>query len=124
GEVEDWFDLHVTVTVGGQPVPFEALFAALARGDDVMLLESGTWFPLDTPALQELRRLIEEARQLDDRDGGLRLTAYQAGLWEDLVRLGVPGQQSARWQQAVDAVLALGDADRGTIVAPAGLEAT
>ncbi|RIK17447.1 MAG: helicase SNF2 [Acidobacteria bacterium] len=124
GEAEDWFDLHVTVTVGGQEVPFEALFAALARGDEVMMLDSGTWFPLDSPALQELRRLIEEARQLDDREGGLRLTAYQAGLWEDLVRLGVPGQQSARWQEAVEAVLALGDADRGTIAQPAGLDAT
>ncbi|AXH97931.1 helicase SNF2 [Ornithinimicrobium avium] len=124
GQVEDWFDLHVTVSVGGQPVPFEALFAALVRGDDVMMLDSGTWFPLDSPALQELRRLIEEARQLDDREGGLRLTAYQAGLWEDLVRLGVPGQQSARWQESVEAVLALGDADRGTIAVPEALEAT
>ncbi len=126
GETQDWFDLHVSVTVGGEPVPFEELFAALVRGDEVMLLESGTWFPLDSPALDELRRLIEEARELDDGagDGTLRLTPYQAGLWEDLVRLGVVGGQSARWQEAVDAVLALGDADRGTIVEPAGLEAT
>src|SRR5690606_38779547 len=29
---QDWFDLHVTVTVDGIPVPFEDLFAALVRG--------------------------------------------------------------------------------------------
>lgn len=126
GEVEDWFDLHVTVTVAGEKVPFEDLFAALARGDEVMLLESGTWFPLDSPALERLRRLIEEARELDDRagEGALRLTPYQAGLWEELVELGVPGRQSRRWQESVDALLALGDADRGAAAVPEGLTAT
>lgn len=126
GEAQDWFDLHVTVTVDGQAVPFEELFAALARGDEVMLLESGTWFALDAPELHQLRRLIEEARELDDRatsEGTVRLTAYQAGLWEELVRLGVPGRQSERWQESVDALLALGDADRGTIAQPEALQA-
>ncbi|GGK69739.1 DEAD/DEAH box helicase [Ornithinimicrobium pekingense] len=126
GEAQDWFDLHVTVTVDGQAVPFEELFAALARGDEVMLLDSGTWFPLDAPELHQLRRLIDEARELDDRtgpEGTVRLTPYQAGLWEELVRLGVPGRQSERWQRSVDSLLALGDADRGTVAAPEGLEA-
>ena len=50
GAADDWFDLHVSVTVAGQTVPFDALFAALARGDDLMLLESGTFFSLDVPS--------------------------------------------------------------------------
>ena len=46
----DWFDLAVTVSVGGEQVPFEGLFRALAAGDEALLLDSGTWFLLDDPA--------------------------------------------------------------------------
>ena len=123
---QDWFDLHVTVTVDGIPVPFEELFAALVRGDAVMMLPSGTWFSLDTPELQHLRRLIEEARGLADADrpDAVRLTRYQAGLWEELVELGVVGEQARRWRDSVEALRRLGDADRGTAQVPEGLAAT
>ncbi|MGC5583681.1 SNF2-related protein [Ornithinimicrobium sp. W1665] len=123
---QDWFDLHVTVTVDGEPVPFEELFAALVRGDAVMMLPSGTWFALDTPELQRLRRLIEEARALTDveRPDAVRLTRYQAGLWEELVELGVVGEQAQRWSDSVDALRRLGDADRGTAQVPQALDAT
>ena len=123
---QDWFDLHVTVTVDGIPVPFEELFAALVRGDAVMMLPSGTWFSLDTPELQQLRRLIEEARALADADrpDAVRLTRYQAGLWEELVELGVVGEQAQRWRDSVEALRHLGDADRGTAQVPGSLAAT
>ena len=127
GSTEDWFDLHVTVTVGGREVPFEELFAALARHDPVLMLADGTWFSLDHPELDQLRRLIEEARELADRpseDGTVRLSPYQAGLWEELVKLGVVEAQSEAWSESVDALLALGEADRGTIGPPEGLAAT
>src|SRR5690625_3236206 len=62
----DWFDLHVTVTVGDEEVPFEALFAALARGDTHLILDSGTYFRIDDPDLDRLRRLLEEARVLTE----------------------------------------------------------
>ena len=92
----DWFDLGVTVSVDGQQVPFEPLFAALSRGEEVMLLDSGTWFSLDRPELATLRGLIEEAREISDVDGDtLRVSRYQVGLWEELVALGVVEQQSA-----------------------------
>ena len=126
GETQDWFDLHVTVTVAGQEVPFDELFAALARHDPVLLLESGTWFSLDQPELQALRQLIEEAREIADRpspEGQVRLTPYQAGLWEELVRLGVVEAQTDAWEESVEALLRLGDADRGTVLPPAGLKA-
>ncbi|HSP60860.1 MAG TPA: DEAD/DEAH box helicase [Ornithinimicrobium sp.] len=126
GAAQDWFDLHVTVTVDGIPVPFEELFAALAQGETVMMLPSGTWFSLDTPELQRLRRLIEEARRLTDADrpDAVRLTRYQAGLWEELVELGVVGEQAQRWQESVEALRRLGDADRGTAHVPDALAAT
>ncbi|GAA5162123.1 DEAD/DEAH box helicase [Ornithinimicrobium tianjinense] len=126
GEVDDWFDLHVRVTVGDQEVPFEDLFAALARGDEVLLLASGTWFTLDRPELQALRDLIAEARELQDappRDATVRLTPYQAGLWGELVRLGVVDAQDARWQDSVEALLSLGDADHGLVRQPESLRA-
>ena len=126
GDADDWFDLHVRVTVGDQEVPFEDLFAALAREEDVLLLESGTWFTLDRPELQALRELIAEARELQDappREATVRLTPYQAGLWGELVRLGVVDAQDVRWQDSVEALLSLGDADHGVVRQPAGLQA-
>ncbi len=103
GVDSDWFDLRVNVTVGGEEVPFEPLFAALVRGDEGMLLESGTWFTLDDPSLHRLRTLIEEARGLVDREPGATLSVnrFQVGLYDELVALGVPGEQSTRWSKAV-----------------------
>ena len=122
-EDRDWFNLHITVTVDGQEVPFQQLFLALAAGDDALLLDSGTWFRLDIPELQDLRRLIEEARELTDGDpdGPLRIGPYQAGLWEELVELGVIARQSRRWLAAVQQLLP--DGDRRDATPPPGLRA-
>ncbi len=104
----DWFNLDVEVVIDGETVPFAELFAALAREDDHLLLDSGTWFALDHPELDQLRRVIAEARLLVDRDSGtLRLRPEHAGLWEELVSLGVVAEQSAAWQEAVGALLDL-----------------
>ena len=61
----DWFDLEVAVSVDGEKVLFAPLFAAMSRGEDRLLLDSGTWFRLDKPELQRLRELIEEAKALE-----------------------------------------------------------
>ena len=119
----DWFDLHVTVTVGDEEVPFESLFAALARGDTYLILDSGTYFRIDDPDLDRLRRLIEEARALQEHPSDeLRISPYQAGLWGDLVELGVVGEQSNRWQSRVSGLLDLESLP--TPALPAGLDAT
>jgi SNF2 family DNA or RNA helicase len=119
----DWFDLHVSVEVDGEEVPFEPLFSSLARGEEIMLLESGSWFRLDRPELVRLRDLIEEAREIaDPESGGLRLSAHHADFWDELVALGVVDRQSARWAASVEA---LGSLDAGPQVElPAGLRAT
>src|SRR5699024_4356277 len=87
----DWFDLNVEVTVDGQVVDFASLFAALDRGDEALILPSGTWLRLDRPELNRLRELIEEARGLADPTAGsaARLNRFQASWWEELVGLGV-----------------------------------
>ncbi|WP_380165202.1 SNF2-related protein [Jannaschia sp. R86511] len=102
----DWFDLGVTVSVDGEDIPFEPLFVALANGETHLVLDSGTWFSIDRPELEQLRVLIDEARGLQDKDsGGLRISAYQADLWDELTQLGVVQEQSARWTRAVQGLL-------------------
>jgi superfamily II DNA or RNA helicase len=105
---EDWFDLGILVTVEDQEVPLAALLTALAQGDDRLILPSGTWFTLDRPELHSLRRIVEEARALQDHESDqLRINRYQAGLWEELVALGVVAHQTQRWASSVGALLAL-----------------
>ncbi len=104
----DWFDVGISVTVDGQQVPFAELLAALTNQEEHLILDSGTWFSIDRPELQALRRLVEEARALQDSPAaGLRITRWQAGLWEELVELGVVAEQSHRWARAVQPLLGL-----------------
>ncbi|MFH5821121.1 SNF2-related protein [Georgenia sp. AZ-5] len=122
-EDSDWFDLGVTVQIDGEQIPFERLFVALVRGESHLVLDSGTYFALDRPELDQLRRLIAEAGALEDRPPGqLRLSAYQAGLWEELRDLGVVEAQSERWARAVGHLL--GDGGRAEPApVPVGLAA-
>ncbi|SEP28705.1 DEAD/DEAH box helicase [Trujillonella endophytica] len=118
----DWFDLGVTVSVDGEDIPFTLLFAALASGEEFVLLPSGTWFDVRRPEFDQLRKLIDEARALQDADRpGLRISRYQAGLWEELVALGVVDEQSERWARDVRRLLDVEDAPPPA--APAGLAA-
>ena len=120
----DWFNLHVRVTVAGRDVPFEQLFRALAAGDEAMLLDDGTWFPMEHFELDRLRQLLTEARELVDTGPGgqLRISAYQAGLWEELARLGVVEEQPRRWRERVQTLLSLGSGEARAPV-PEGLDA-
>ncbi|MGA7420711.1 MAG: DEAD/DEAH box helicase [Acidimicrobiales bacterium] len=119
----DWFDLTIDVTVGGEEVPFADLFVALAAGQSHLILPSGTYFSLDREELRELSRLIAEARTLHDAPGdGIRLNRFQASLWEDLQRLGVVTAQASRWEASVRALA--GATDRADHRAPDTLRAT
>jgi len=118
----DWFDLGVSVTVGEEQVPFEPLFRALAAGDDALLLDSGTWFRLDDPALDRLRELIAEARELVDPGRPMRLSRYHVGLWDDLAELGFTSVDSAAWTASIERLRDLAVAEPAPV--PAGLQAT
>ncbi len=125
GDRSDWFDLHVSVEVEGEEVPFEPLFAALTRGDEIMLLETGSWFRLDRPELVRLRSLIDEAREIaDPESGALRLSAHHTDFWDELVALGVVDEQSARWAANVEALASLDTATGPPIPVPSDLRAT
>ncbi len=104
----DWFDLGISITVEGHEVPFTELFVALASGQSHLLLPDGAYFALDKPELSALARLIDEARSLQDQpDGALRISRFQAGLWEELAALGEVGRQAASWQQQIRGLLAI-----------------
>jgi SNF2 family DNA or RNA helicase len=82
------------------------VFLALSRGEQHLLLADGAYFSLQKPELQALARLIEEARALQDTPAGqLRISRYQAGLWDELAGLGVVGHQAAAWQEQVSGLL-------------------
>ena len=118
----DWFSLDVKVTIDGKDVDFTELFAALARGESHLILDDGTWFSLDRPELDQLRAVIEEATLLSDGEPGLRLRPEHAGLWEELVALGVVTEQSASWRRAVSGLLEASELPEEAV--PDGLTAT
>jgi hypothetical protein len=109
----DWFDLGITVTVEGRPVPFSDLFVALAHRQSHLLLPDGAYFSLDKPELAALARLIDEARALQDQPDAatLRISRFQAALWEELSGLGVVGHQAEAWQRQVRGLLAVEEID-------------
>ncbi|MPZ79999.1 MAG: helicase [Actinophytocola sp.] len=102
----DWFDLGVTITVEGREVPFIEVFLALSRDQSHMLLADGAYFSLEKPELRTLRGLIEEARALrESSDGTLKISRFQAGLWDELTELGVVNRQAEAWQRQVQGLL-------------------
>jgi superfamily II DNA or RNA helicase len=118
----DWFDLGVTITVEGRQVPFRDVFGALSRGEQHLLLPDGAYFSLAKPELQALARLIEEARALQESPAGpLRISRFQAGLWDELAGLGEVSHQAAAWREQVAGLLSGGAPARPS--PPAGLRA-
>jgi superfamily II DNA or RNA helicase len=112
----DWFDLGIDITVEGRKVPFAELFVALASGQTHLLLPDGAYFSLDKPELAALARLIDEARTLQDQpDGALKISRFQAGLWEELSALGEVSHQAAAWERQVRGLLDIGEIEGAAI---------
>ncbi|MGH8881806.1 MAG: SNF2-related protein, partial [Stackebrandtia sp.] len=104
----DWFDLGVSITIEGREVPFTDVFLALSSRQSHMLLPDGAYFALDKPELRTLTTLIEEARALGDSRGErLRISRFQAGLWDELTELGTVHHQATAWQQQVQGLLSI-----------------
>ncbi|TFD41985.1 helicase [Cryobacterium sp. TMT1-2-1] len=124
----DWFDLAVTVSIDGESIPFDALFLALAADRDVMILRSGTYFSLDRPELHQLRRLIEEARALQEPgSAALGISRFQVDLWDELQALGVVAAQAAAWRETMAGLAATVSTDATALPGcplPSGIQAT
>ncbi len=118
----DWFDLGVTVTLGGTDVPFDQLFRALGAGEDHLMLPNGHFFALDQPEFVQLRKLIEEARSLQEPGESLRISRYQAGLWDELEELAATAEQAAAWRKSVTGLLNL--SELASVPVPEGIQAS
>ncbi|GAB3281212.1 DEAD/DEAH box helicase [Sinomonas notoginsengisoli] len=125
----DWFDLGLMVTLGGRSIPFQDVFKALARGRDKVLMPDKTWFRIDTPEIQRLKRIIDESHELREwrADGRSskkqpRLSVYQAGLWDEIAELAAETVEPPRWKQTVSGLLDPHALDR--VPVPRGLNAT
>jgi superfamily II DNA or RNA helicase len=108
----DWFDLGITFSVDGREVPFLDVFLALSRDQSHLLLADGAYFSLQKPELQALRRLIEEARALQEVPGELRISRFQVDLWDELAALGVVDEQAQAWQRQLDGLRAINSVER------------
>jgi SNF2 family DNA or RNA helicase len=118
----DWFDLGITITVEGHKVPFTTVFLALANAESFLLLPDGAYFSLEKPELQTLRKLIEEARALQDSPGGpLKISRFQIGLWDELTDIGVVGSQARGWKKQLEGLRSVDVVD--SVEPPATLRA-
>ncbi|GAB3539336.1 hypothetical protein GCM10027403_27520 [Arthrobacter tecti] len=122
-EERDWFGFGVSVSLGGIDVPFGALFRALALDERHMLLPDGGYFALNQPEFEQLRKLIEEARLLQEKDDDeLRISRFQAGLWEEFTDLAAVAEQAESWRESVAALLQLSEVPDRDV--PKGINAT
>ncbi|GAA2375226.1 MULTISPECIES: DEAD/DEAH box helicase [Gordonia] len=98
----DWFDLRVALDVDGHKIPITTIISALASGETHMVLDDGTYFALDIPALQTLRDRLDEAREMGELDGDRVSThTLNASLWDELLELGVVDEQLRRWRDRI-----------------------
>ncbi len=121
----DWFDLGFSITIDDREIPFPTLFTALAQGRTRLLLPDRTWFSLENPAFDVLRRLIDEGTALaewePDRVG---LGRHHLGLWEDLASIAASARTCAAFEEQTRALRNLRDGALTTPDLPQGLRAT
>ncbi|MDQ4489087.1 DEAD/DEAH box helicase [Sinomonas sp. ASV486] len=124
----DWFDLGLMVTIAGRNIPFQDIFTALARGRTKVLMPDKSWFRIDTPEIERLKRIIDESHELREwRVEGPsskkppRLSVYQAGLWDELAEIAGETVEPPRWKQTVAGLLDPTALDR--VPVPSGLNA-
>ncbi|SPT55064.1 ATP-dependent helicase HepA [Actinomyces bovis] len=116
GDTPDWFSLRVRVRVGSEEIPLERLMTAVARREQQVLLDSGTWVSIDRPEIYRLAALMEEGRALADPGRAtpdaatLSVSRLDVGYYAQLVALGVEGEQTAAWKAGVERLLQVLDA--------------
>lgn len=88
--------------MGGEEVSFSQIFVSLSQGSEFLLLPSGRYFPLKQEKLLQLKRLMDEAKELEDKESqSIRISRFQIGFWEELEQMGVVKKQAETWQKTV-----------------------
>lgn len=120
--VGDWFNLDISVKVGDNDIELSDLISALSMNEEYMILENGTYFSLDSEILQNLKKLIDEAKDLQEKKSDtLQINRYHASFWEELKALGIIRDQANEWQKSIDGLLNLKEIK--ALDAPEGLNA-
>lgn len=121
GSGNDWLDLEISVDVDGHSLPVGSLIRGLTLGEEAIFLEDGSYFRLDNPELDQLRRLLEEAAQLgDQRRKGIQVPSVRLSWWEELLSLGIVQTSQDEWFSSVRRAIAEPPAPAEL---PAGLQA-
>jgi len=116
GEDGDWFDLNIQVRINKEEVPFHELFTALAGHKSHLLLSSGKYIPLNHERFEKLRILIQESRGLKDQtSSSIKLSRFQAGLWDELKQLGIVSDQTEAWRKTMDGLLNIEKIDNAEV---------
>ena len=116
----DWLDLEVLVSVDGEQVPLPDVLAALTRGEEFLVLPSGTYVALDRPELVRLHEVVALAAQLRDSDPDrMRVGTTDLGVWAEMADLGVVDDRAAAWVERATALRDVEELPRPA--APAGL---
>ncbi|GAA4283723.1 hypothetical protein GCM10022261_12540 [Brevibacterium daeguense] len=99
----DWFDLGIEISIDGRVIPFVSVFKALANGQDKLLLPDKTYFSLDHPAFEPLRKLIAEAEALGEWEPEApKISRYQISFWDELEELADETEQALSWRRLAD----------------------
>ncbi|APF40594.1 DEAD/DEAH box helicase [Neomicrococcus aestuarii] len=120
-ERRDWFDLGLLIKLGEREIPLADILRALSRGQTRLLMSDKTYFSLEHPLFDKLKELVAEARSLQDKPNELKLTRYQASLWDELDELATQSEAPDSWNAHVSGLLALSESDE--IEVPANLNA-
>lgn len=102
----DWFDLNISITIGEKTIPFYEVFVALSKNEDHLFLDDGTYFSLNHERFEKLKAMIEESGKIKEMTPkGISMSRFQAGLWEELKKLGLVTQQAEAWEKAMKGLL-------------------
>src|SRR5690625_3905586 len=86
-------------------VSFAAVFTALSRGREAVLMPDRSYFRLDHPTFDALRELIAEGQAMAEWEPEVqRISRHQVTLWEELEDLAEHTEQAQAWAASVGAL--------------------
>lgn len=103
-EERDWLELDGTVTVDGQDLPLGALIRALRAQQPFLIGPTGCYVDLSTPAMQEMRELLDQAASLPDQER-VRIHRHDLDMWEALQELSALETQAETWRSLLAGII-------------------